>query len=989
MKYSSVYATELERLVLTRGIRYGLLKKGSGSLTVRECDFTCNGIDSWLNEASANYKYNYDDGGAGASFKGSSGATLLVQNSRFDGNTTKNCEYCSSGVGAYVNGFTSARFENCFFTTNNPACNRWGYPNALQIVNTPTVLTNCVFRGNKNSFDTSIVMFAGSCGGSVVDHCLFAGNSCAGNGVLRFNLSAKATPVQVRNTTIAYNLAGSGCGVYVEKGTVGITNSIVCYNVVALNSGHGADLNVAANGIAQTDFTLFGGSTTEYLTAAVAGGLDFGENIFYGDPLFVTATNAFKTLYGVNGLPCGTGSLPAMARRLELDLHLLSGEGYRVNGDDEWHTAEDILSPAIDKGDTLDLTWQLEPAPNGKRVNLGYYGGSSEASKSSEAQPDVAGDIDIAFGEYSQPTVTFVTGGKGIYSANAYITVFTNGMLAWSSPVLTNVGKGQTVTCRVPQYYLAGDSIKACVRLEAGFNVKVVESATGTVTGKLPPWNGKGGGAHVVHVRPGATGMDDGTSWTDAYTDLRTALGALNADRYELWIVGTNVITLTANQPAFTVPTAIRGGFRGWENSIAERIAGVETVIDGGGSYETLKFTNTQLVEVDRLTFTRSSEAGLIKNDSAGDLYVHDCRFVRNGLNSKWGSTGNGQDWNNGGAGARLRGTSAASLKLVNCDFLGNTTRSDNDGGIGGGLFIKSFRSAVVENCNIVTNYPNVGRGGGGAAGAYVLNTPVAFTNCAFRGNSTSAGDASIVILKGTCKGSEFVNCVFAGNSASRSDGGGRGIVNLIADATTDIVKFRNCTFAYNLCGGRSALNVEKGTADVKDTIFFGNVVNANATRGADVYLNTLGRAEIAWTSFAEGDFTNYVTAVSNDWLSVSNVARFDPLFVTRAADFKTAFKVGSLPRSAATFPKQSVAASLNVHLRGRGGYFDARTGDLVRFRGVSSPAIDAGDPTSACSREPTVPTFANSGRRVNLGAYGNTPWATLTPVPGAILRIR
>ena len=36
------------------------------------------------------------------------------------------------------------------------------------------------------------------------------------------------------------------------------------------------------------------------------------------------------------------------------------------------------------------------------------------------------------------------------------------------------------------------------------------------------------------------------------------------------------------------------------------------------------------------------------------------------------------------------------------------------------------------------------------------------------------------------------------------------------------------------------------------------------------------------------------------------------------------------------------------------------------------SPAVDAGDPSSPYDNEPRP-----HGRRVNLGFYGNTPWAT------------
>jgi hypothetical protein len=50
----------------------------------------------------------------------------------------------------------------------------------------------------------------------------------------------------------------------------------------------------------------------------------------------------------------------------------------------------------------------------------------------------------------------------------------------------------------------------------------------------------------------------------------------------------------------------------------------------------------------------------------------------------------------------------------------------------------------------------------------------------------------------------------------------------------------------------------------------------------------------------------------------------------------------------------------------------------------VHSPAIDAGDPASACDAEPLP-----NGRKVNLGAYGNTSVASLSLTQGTFILIR
>ena len=76
-----------------------------------------------------------------------------------------------------------------------------------------------------------------------------------------------------------------------------------------------------------------------------------------------------------------------------------------------------------------------------------------------------------------------------------------------------------------------------------------------------------------------------------------------------------------------------------------------------------------------------------------------------------------------------------------------------------------------------------------------------------------------------------------------------------------------------------------------------------------------------------------------------------------------------------------------NVHLRGGLGYHDEATGSLVTTyaRGAKSPCIDKGDPKSEYHREPA----GYNGRRVNMGYYGNSPWASMSQPAGSVYYIR
>ena len=79
--------------------------------------------------------------------------------------------------------------------------------------------------------------------------------------------------------------------------------------------------------------------------------------------------------------------------------------------------------------------------------------------------------------------------------------------------------------------------------------------------------------------------------------------------------------------------------------------------------------------------------------------------------------------------------------------------------------------------------------------------------------------------------------------------------------------------------------------------------------------------------------------------------------------------------------------AALDAHLRSSAGYLIGEK--LFRYKGENSPAIDAGDPDSDYSNEPNILHIGGNGKRVNMGAYGNTPEAALTRVTGLRVVVR
>jgi hypothetical protein len=78
----------------------------------------------------------------------------------------------------------------------------------------------------------------------------------------------------------------------------------------------------------------------------------------------------------------------------------------------------------------------------------------------------------------------------------------------------------------------------------------------------------------VIYVKADASGANDGTSWTDAFTDLQNALSLATAGD-TLWVAaGTYKPTTGTNRTAeFVLETgvALFGGFSGVETELSER----------------------------------------------------------------------------------------------------------------------------------------------------------------------------------------------------------------------------------------------------------------------------------------------------------------------------------------------------------------------------------------------------------------------------------
>ena len=159
--------------------------------------------------------------------------------------------------------------------------------------------------------------------------------------------------------TTTYIGAGGG-------GTTTIENCII-YHGGGVSVDNGATLNIRYSDIEGGLEGIYSGQDRT---------VNWGPGNIDTDPCFVRVGDWFGELKG--------------------DYHLKSQAG-RWDGKEGGWTKDDVTSPCIDAGNPMSAIGN-EPFPNGGIINMGAYGGTTEASKSYFGEvlceTIVAGDID-------------------------------------------------------------------------------------------------------------------------------------------------------------------------------------------------------------------------------------------------------------------------------------------------------------------------------------------------------------------------------------------------------------------------------------------------------------------------------------------------------------------------------------------------------------------------------------------------------------------
>lgn len=296
--------------------------------------------------------------------------------------------------------------------------------------------------------------------------------------------------------------------------------------------------------------------------------------------------------------------------------------------------------------------------------------------------------------------------------------------------------------------------------------------------------------------------------------------------------------------------------------------------------------------------------------------------------------------------------TTTCPTYISETQFLTNSavqTATHRNTAQGGAIAIRNSTNFRMDNCYFTANYTrnHLSRGGimmlDATTASYVPTSVI--TRCVFDWNGTNANAKVETVNNGAIhldSGRLFMtNCIISRNASNS------GIQMEVYDAFKDTAtpsgaireaELVNVTIAD--CNGMGIYNLPETSTDypvtLKNTIAWGNTQGGTSTNG----------------------LTATYSCLQEEVPGVGNISQ-DPQFINEY------YHLSSRTRAIDK------------------GWF---SGELVtRRRKANSPCIDGGDPSFDASQEPHP-----NGRRINMGAFGGTPWATPTWYnAGTILKIQ
>jgi len=310
----------------------------------------------------------------------------------------------------------------------------------------------------------------------------------------------------------------------------------------------------------------------------------------------------------------------------------------------------------------------------------------------------------------------------------------------------------------------------------------------------------------VFFVDGSATGANNGTSWTNAFNDLQTALtvAAGSTGLVEEFWVAAGVYTpdpLGSDRTAsfeLTEDVQLYGGF-----------SGGEMVRDDRDPAENVTVLSGDLNNDDLPDFTNHWENSyhVVIADQVSASTVIDGFAIQGG--NAYDEPGSGSPSRGSGGGLQVL---SGSPRITNCVFRDNIARD------GGAAWVDA--NVIFRNCAFINNRAWAGEGGGAVFDWG--NQPTELINCFFAGNSTNADGGGLFVLAGVANHQRVVNCVFTGNSARQG-----GAISCWSSNASLL----NCTLNGNSASDRGGGMVTNFSANpaVTNCILWGNTDSSGA----------------------------------------------------------------------------------------------------------------------------------------------------------------
>ncbi len=373
-------------------------------------------------------------------------------------------------------------------------------------------------------------------------------------------------------------------------------------------------------------------------------------------------------------------------------------------------------------------------------------------------------------------------------------------------------------------------------------NDGVIDSNIATVTVNV--------GRKVWYVNVNAIGLNDGSSWYNAFTHPQNAINTASSGD-QVWVAKGTYTSNTPPNYVITMKTGIEiyGGFNGTENSLTERnYTTNETILNGESSVYHVVI-GTDFSRIDGFTITGGNSSSTSLDNDGGGMYNINCSPV-----------------------------------IVNCIFRNNNASNYMTSSFGGGIYNDGGSSSTIENCSFIEN----SSWGGGAISNF--NSSPIIRNCRFTNNSIAKSTGMGGAIYNYNSTSEISNCVFDGNFYNESaSGSGGGIYN---DSSSPNIK--NCLFINNHVGRYGGGMYNNGGSPVIINCTFTNnsVFNSTMSRGGGLYNNSTPTIIdcIIWGNvqfYTNGDLYNSgstpiitYTDIAGGYTGTGNI-NVNPLFVT------------------------------------------------------------------------------------------------------------